>query len=160
MQTRIETFPETKLVGKRIRMSFVVNRTQELWQSFMRHRNLVQNRIGDDFFSIEVYDNLDFFKQFNPNSEYEKWAAVKVHDFDSIPADMESFVIPEGLYAVFIYKGLAKDAHKTYRYILSEWLPNSAYILDNRPHFAQMGAKYKNNDPASEEELWFPVIEK
>lgn len=160
MQARIETLRETKLVGKRLSMSFTANRTKELWQSFMPMRNTIQNRIGADYFSVEVYASLDFFKQFNPNAEYEKWAAVEVEDFKTVPAEMETLVIPEGLYAVFIYKGLAKDAHLTYRYILSEWLPNSEYSLDHRPHFARMGAKYKNNDPSSEEELWFPIAKK
>jgi AraC family transcriptional regulator len=38
-----------------------------------------------------------------------------------------------------------------------EWLPASGYELDDRPHFEILGERYKNNDPDSEEELWFPV---
>lgn len=160
MQARIETLPATKLVGKRLRMSFAANRTPELWQSFMPLRNTIPNRVGTDFFSVEVYESLHFFKSFNPYAEYEKWAVVEVDNFETIPAPLETLVIPEGLYAVFNYKGLAKDAHLMYRYILNQWLPNSPYALHNRPHFARMGAKYKNNDPMSEEELWIPIITK
>lgn len=29
------------------------------------------------------------------------------------------------------------------------WLPNSDYLLDDRPHFELLGDKYKNNDPNS-----------
>jgi AraC family transcriptional regulator len=36
-------------------------------------------------------------------------------------------------------------------------LPASGYELDDRPHFEILGERYKNNDPDSEEELWFPV---
>lgn len=39
-------------------------------------------------------------------------------------------------------------------YIFATWLPSSAYVLDNRPHFEVLGAKYKSNDPGSEEEIW------
>ena len=35
--------------------------------------------------------------------------------------------------------------------------PKSKYELDKRPHFALMGEEYKNEDPDSEEELWFPI---
>jgi len=45
-------------------------------------------------------------------------------------------------------------------YIMSQWLPNSKYILDHRPHFELLGAKYKNNSPDSEEEVWIPIKEK
>jgi AraC family transcriptional regulator len=34
---------------------------------------------------------------------------------------------------------------------------DSAYDLDNRPHFEILGEKYKNESPDSEEELWIPV---
>jgi AraC family transcriptional regulator len=38
-----------------------------------------------------------------------------------------------------------------------DWLPDSGFELDNRPHFAVMGEKYKRDDDASEEEIWIPV---
>ena len=37
------------------------------------------------------------------------------------------------------------------------WLPAYGFVLANRPHFEVLGAKYKNNDPASEEEIWIPI---
>ena len=73
---------------------------------------------------------------------------------------MEIIIILEGLYAVFQYKGKGSEAASAYQYILGSWMPNSDYILDNRPHFALMGEKYKNEDPDSEEELWFPIRRK
>jgi AraC family transcriptional regulator len=63
----------------------------------------------------------------------------------------------EGLYAVFLYKGAASAAAPFYQYIFQTWFPNSEYLLDNRPHFEILGEKYKNNDPASEEEIWIPI---
>ncbi len=64
---------------------------------------------------------------------------------------------PSGLYAVFIHKGDASTAPKTFEYIFGTWLPNSEYLLDNRPHFEILGEKYKNEDPNSEEEVWIPI---
>ena len=69
---------------------------------------------------------------------------------------MEAFILTGGLYAVFDYKGLNTD-HSIYQYIFGTWLPNSDYVLDNRPHFEILGDKYKNNDPTSEEEIWIPI---
>jgi len=35
MEPRIEILPEKKFIGKKIRMSFLNNKTHELWKSFM-----------------------------------------------------------------------------------------------------------------------------
>jgi AraC family transcriptional regulator len=100
------------------------------------------------------------FADFNPANEFERWATVEVSDFDKVPDELETFVLPGGQYAVFLHKGDAKEFSKTFRYILETWLPGSDYALDNRPHFEVLGGKYKNNDPNSEEEIWIPVKEK
>jgi len=70
---------------------------------------------------------------------------------------METITVPDGLYAVFLYKGPASAASNIYQYIFGTWLPNADFLLDDRPHFALMGEKYKNEDPSSEEELWIPI---
>ena len=76
--------------------------------------------------------------------------------FDNVPSEMETFVLPAGLYAVFHYKGLSTD-NSIFQYIFGTWLPGSDYVLDDRPHFEILGDKYKNNDPASEEDIWIPI---
>lgn len=159
MEPRIENLTEKKIVGKRITTSFTVNRTKELWQDFMPNRKEIKNNIGSELYSIEVYPESHFVN-FNPNNEFEKWAGIEVTDFLSAPADMETLVIPTGLYAVFIHKGPASKGHQTYQYIFVDWLPKSEYLLDNRPHFAVMGEKYKHEDPTSEEEIWIPIKQK
>jgi AraC family transcriptional regulator len=157
MIPRIETLAEKKLIGKQIRMRLSDNRTGELWRDFMPRRKEIKNSVNADLFSIEIYDRSLDFKDFNPDTEFVKWAAVEVTDFDTIPEHMETFILTGGLYAVFIYKGDGNDAQSTFEYIFGTWLPNSDYILDDRPHFEIMGEKYKLNDPNSEEEIWIPI---
>ena len=106
-------------------------------------------------FSLQVYDD-NYFNSFNPTKEFTKWALIEVEHFDEVPDGMSTFVLPDGMYAVFHYKGLNTDT-SIFKYIFSEWLPQSTYVLDNRPHFEILGEKYKNNDPDSEEEIWIPV---
>lgn len=141
-------------------MNFANNRTFELWRSFMPRHHEVNNRIGNDLFSLEVYDDADHFKNFDPNRYFTKWAAVEVSDLNTVPEKMNSLLIPSGLYVVFLFKGDHTKAVPAYTYIFQEWLPKSEYKLDHRPHFAVMGEKYKNNDPNSEEEIYIPVIKK
>ncbi|MBP2030309.1 AraC family transcriptional regulator [Methanohalophilus levihalophilus] len=151
--------PERKFIGKRLTMSFSENRTYELWTNFMPRRKEILNTIGKNIYSIEVYPK-SFFSNFSPDATFEKWAAIEVTDFDHIPNGMENIVSKKGLYAVFLHKGPASSVPKTYQYILEEWLPNSEFLLDEKPYFAIMGEKYKNEEPESEEELCIPIKSK
>lgn len=157
MTPTIITLPETLLIGKRVRMNFLNNKTQELWKSFMPQKKEILTSIGTDLYSVEVYDSPTYFEAFSPANEFEKWAAVKVTDHELVPDDMDTLIIPSSLYAIFSFKGLDSEAPAMYQYILGTWLPSSAYQLDHRPHFAVMGEKYQNNDPNSEEEFWIPI---
>lgn len=158
MQPEIKTLSPKTLIGKRITMSLANNKTGELWKSFMPQRKDIKNVIGSDLFSLQTYD-ANYFKAFNPKNEFEKWALLEVSDTTTLPEGMETFNLTGGLYAVFFYKGLNTD-FSIFNYIFSEWLPRSEYNLDDRPHFEILGAKYKNNDPDSEEEIWIPIQKK
>lgn len=156
MNPRIEILSEKKLLGKCLKMSISNSKTQELWRSFMTQRNEITNTIGTDLFSMQIYDPL-YFKSFNPNTEFTKWATTEVTDFNTIPEGMETITLPSGLYAVFLFIGDISKAQEFFQYLFRTWLPNSEYNLDNRPHFEILGEKYKNNDPTSEEEIWIPI---
>jgi AraC family transcriptional regulator len=155
MSPGIEHLIEKKLVGKRIEMSLANNRTAELWASFMSIRQNISNRVTDDLISMQVY-SATHFSDFKPTNSFEKWATVEVADFDNVPAGLQKFLLPGGLYAVFDYKGSSSDP-TIFQRIFGSWLPSSAYVLDDRPHFEVLGKNYRNNDPSSEEEIWIPV---
>jgi AraC family transcriptional regulator len=152
---RITSLVEKKIVGLHQRMSLANNKTPLIWKSFMPRRDELRNRCNSDLISMAIYDPA-YFENFSPAREFEKWATVEVSDFSFVPEGMDTFVIKAGQYAVFHYKGLNTD-YRIYQHIFSTWLPGSDYLLDDRPHFEVMGEKYRNNDPASEEEIWIPV---
>ncbi len=158
MKFRIENIKEMKMVGKVLKMSLVQNRTKELWQSFMSEMKDIKSMKGNDRYSLQVYE-IDYFEKFNPNNEFQKYALIEVNDFNEVQSSMINFIIPEGMYAVFSYKGLNTDP-SIFQNIYGVWLPSSDYLLDNRPHFEILGEKYKNNDPNSEEEIWIPIKNK
>ncbi|MGN7784602.1 GyrI-like domain-containing protein [Niabella sp. 22666] len=155
IEPRIETISEKKLIGKRLTMSFAHYNIGELWQSFAPRRKEITNNLTIDLISLVIY-GPEHFIDFKPTNEFERWAAVEVADFESVPTGMETFILPGGLYAVFDYKGSSAD-HSIFQYIFGTWLPASNYILSNRPHFEVLGDKYKNNDPLSEEQIWIPI---
>lgn len=156
MERRTEILSEKRLIGKRMKMNFSHNKTGDLWRGFMSRRKEIKNNTGIELYSMQIYPPM-FFDNFSRDTEFEKWAAVEVKNFDYIPDGMETFILERGLYSVFQYRGSSSDGASAFRYIIETWLPESVYMLDNRPHFELLGEKYKNDSPDSEEELWIPV---
>jgi AraC family transcriptional regulator len=159
MIPRIAIFPETKITGMRMTMSYSDYKARELWKCFMPRRTEVLNSIGTDYYSMQLFSPT-FYDNFNPAASFEYWTAMAVTDFEMIPDGMDSFTINSGFYAVFNYRGDARGAPAAFEYIFATWLPSSEYVLDDRPHFEILGDKYKNDHPDSEEEIWIPVKEK
>lgn len=157
MQPTIVNLIEKKLIGCSCKMSFIEDKTGQLWKSFMPGLKEIKNKISTNLYSVQVY-NADYnFNEFIPSSLFTKWAATEVSAFNDLPPNMETLIIPAGMYAVFLHKGSNTD-NSTHQYIFQKWLPTSnQYVLDTRPHFEVLGAKYKNNDPFSEEEIWIPL---
>lgn len=155
----IRQIPEKLFIGQRLRMSMSQNKTFELWRNFMPRRKEIGRIKGAELYSGEIYPD-GYFNPFNPAAEFEKWALVEVENPDAIPSGMEPLISPAGTYAVFIHHGPASEGPKTYQHIFGVWLPQSDYLLDQRPHFAVMGEKYKHDAADSEEELWIPVRQK
>ena len=155
MEPIIKTLKEKKLIGMSMEMSIIDNKTAELWKTFRSRSGEVQNRISEDFISLQKYAP-NHFDNFNPKNQFVKWACVAVVNFENIPSGMDTLILTDGLYAVFHYQGSSADP-SIFQYIYGEWIPNSDYNLDNRPHFEVLGPKYKNNDPSSEEEIWIPI---
>ena len=159
VQPTIRILSEKKLIGKQLTMSFAKNTTGELWKSFLPRRNEIGNSVGNELYSLQVYP-ANFFTDFDLQRPFVKWALKEVTSFDMIPNEMEFFVLPSGLYAIFHYQGLHTD-DAIFRYIFYTWVPQSEYELDySRPFFEILGEKYKNADPNSEEDICIPIRKK
>lgn len=156
---RLEILPAKLLIGMRRPMTFATMNPAILWSALMPRKHEISSILGTDLYSMEVFPT-GFFASFSPHAEFDKWAAMEVSEIQDIPEGMESITVPEGMYAVFVHHGPASEGKKTYDHIFRTWLPSSDYLLDERPHLAIMGAKYRHNDPQSEEEIWIPVRKK
>ncbi len=156
MFLRTENSREMKIIGMRHSMSLVNNTTGELFRTFMQRRNEIQNRAGSDLLCVQNFPE-GYYRAFNPATTFEKWAAAEVTSFALVPNEMETAIVPAGLYAVFLFKGTPANAGPFFQNIFMNWFPSSEYELDIRPHFDVLGSKYKNNDPESEEEIWIPI---
>lgn len=152
LQPRITELQPKTLAGKHVRMSLANNKTGLLWQSFLEQRKQLAV-INDLLYSLQLY-TIDYFTAFDPANEFTKWALAEVNDTSNLPEGFAPFYLPGGLYAVFNHTGSGTEI---FQQIFTQWLPQSGYLLDDRPHFEVLGEKYKNNSVDSEEDIWIPV---
>ncbi|RCW90723.1 GyrI-like domain-containing protein [Winogradskyella arenosi] len=153
MRPEIIETSERKVIGVSTTMRHgEYHKIQELWQQFMPRLKAVKARSSMELIALQEFPEGTNTATL---SDYIIWACAEVLNFNEIPEGMMSLVIPAGTYAVVAHKGM--DASKTYRQFMSEWLINSGYGVDTRPHFQVMGAKYKNGSPDSEEEFYIPI---
>lgn len=155
-ESKIETRPAKQLIGMRNTISQAQNETAALWRSFMPRRKEVGQAIGTELYAVRVYP-AGYFSAYQPEMLFEIWAGVEAQPSGTPPAGMEHLAIPAGMYARFTYRGHPRAFAPDFIFMMNEWLPRHSYALDERPHVAVMGEKYRNNEPDSEEEIWMPI---
>lgn len=156
MTPRIELIGKKKLIGLRKNMSLLADQTQQLFGSFMPNRGRIQNTVNGLVVLAKIYPQ-DYFTRFDPSTAFTKMAAVEVTE----PMDIEGFEYIEteaGLYAIFEHRGGPGDT-AIFEYIFREWLPQSGYDLDNRPHLDIMPADYFISED-KREDIMIPVRKK
>ena len=140
------------------KMSLTEDKTGELWGRFMPKRMQVQNSIGEDLYSMQVYDELVDYDTYDPSTVFEKRALIEVENSENPPEGMEAYTLQGGKYAVFDHKGPIDTFQVTLDYIFKTWLPSSGFEIDHREHFEILGEKYLGPfDPNTEEEVWIPI---
>lgn len=148
---------ETIFIGIDSEMSGYNDHTNSLWSQFMPRRREVKPAIGIELFSLAVYPK-DYFKNYDGNITYQKWAAVKSNESALVPSGMKRIIVPEGNYAKFTHRGPLENISQTFQFIFGEWLPKSKYGVDLRPHIAVMDNRYEPYDMNSEEDIFIPII--
>lgn len=157
MEPTIKIIPSKTLVGRRTITTVATEDPAALWRPFKMNLKHIDNALVDTFYSIQTFENVEDMSAFTHETEFEKWAAVEVSEVGNVPEGLEVFRLPEGQYAVFTHKGLAADFDKTIHHIFYEWLPNSEFELDNRPHLTIMPNDHRPDDPNAEELVCVPV---
>ncbi|WP_027954646.1 GyrI-like domain-containing protein [Halobacillus kuroshimensis] len=157
MEPQIVQLENVYLIGESRSMTLTEDKTIELWKSFKPKVKMIPERKDEYFYNLSIYPEGFEWNTFACDTCFTRWAAVHVPSNDEPPESMESFTLNGGLYAVFIHKGPAQTFVRTLNTIFNEWLPNSLYDLDERPHFERMGPEYRMDDLNAEEEVWIPI---
>ena len=157
MIAKIVTLKAKKLVGFSLEMSYSNNKTTQLFKQFMPLKKSIPNTLNTDVFALQVYTNFSSLTDITPQTLFTKHALVEVETFANAPKEMLKFNLAAGLYAVFIHKGSTEQFYNTWHSIFTEWLPNSEYQLDQRPHFEILAEGYNPNSKENSEEVWIPI---
>ncbi|TJY32486.1 GyrI-like domain-containing protein [Pontimicrobium aquaticum] len=158
MTHRIIQSPEILIIGMKANVSFntISEDTGKLARQFMPRLKAIKNRVYNNTLSLQNYNDFDY-RKVAPTMTFEKWIGVEVDDFDEVPEGMETLTINSGNYIVIDFKGSMQAFVKQWNYLHAEWLPNSEYKLDNRPHFEKLNLSYSPLNAINEEEIWIPI---
>ncbi len=142
-------------------MSLVNNQTKALFAAFRPRIQEIEGRLQSEIdftYCVQVYPESMTFNNFDPNMQFERWAAVSVNQLAEPPIGMEEYNISGGVYATFSYKGTIVNYKNVAHDFYTKWLPKSGYVVDKREHFEIMGTDYFGPfNPDSKEDIWIPV---
>lgn len=156
MFLRIENCSNRKLIGLSIQDSLQQNEIVNVWKKFVPLSYNIPGNIKGQFCSMSIYPSTNIFNDFSINTFFKRCALVEVNDINYSLNTTESFYI-DGMFALFLHKGLPSDVEKTFRYIFNQWLPNSKYEWALPFHFEKLPQNYSPNNPDAEEEIWLPI---
>ncbi|WP_165780078.1 GyrI-like domain-containing protein [Hanstruepera neustonica] len=158
MAYSIITQNDILVVGKNAQVDFqtMPMKMGQLAREFMPRRHEIVGIVGTHSFSIQDYANKDFNK-ITPQTTFDKWVAVEVENHNHVPEGMQPFILKGGDFLLVDYKGSLPDFPILWQTILTDWLPNSKYELDNRPHFEKLPESYNPQNAINEEQVWVPV---
>ncbi|HDK7160326.1 TPA: AraC family transcriptional regulator [Clostridium botulinum] len=91
-------------------------------------------------------------------NESDNWRYyIAVASSQPIENNLEEYIVPSSLWAVFSGEGNAQSIQELEKRILTEWLPTSGYEYGNAPDIEM----YLNPDPENTQyEVWIPVSKK
>ncbi|MGO5064133.1 MULTISPECIES: AraC family transcriptional regulator [unclassified Clostridium] len=91
-------------------------------------------------------------------NESDNWRYyIAVASSQPIENNLEEYIVPSSLWAIFSGKGTAKSMQELEKRIITEWLPTSGYEYGNAPDIEV----YLKADPEDTEyEVWIPVLKK
>ncbi|WP_336065608.1 GyrI-like domain-containing protein [Mesoflavibacter sp. CH_XMU1404-2] len=130
--------------------------TGQLARQFMPRVGEVIHRKDNFKLSLHDYSNFNI-SEFNPNQTFQKWIGVEVNNLQSVPGQMETLTIYAGKYLVINFEGTIEAFVGFWQDLHFNWLPNSEFDIDNRPHFERLGPDYNPNQAVNKEEIWIPI---
>lgn len=130
-----------------------------LWSKLHKEKNKIRNRLEMEYVvGVNDYSGDSLTEEKQPSFDY--YAAVEVSKPEDLTEDMSVLRLPAGKYAVFIYKGKAKDSMQPVMdYIYKEWFPKSNCQLNEKARVDLIRyGETMDEKGESRIEVWVPVV--
>jgi AraC family transcriptional regulator len=146
---------ETILVG----ISFFISDDTKItdlskeWARFTNEINTVKNKTAP-----ERYYQVQYWSENQEIGGLFFFTGVEVSQATDINPLFVVKTIPKGKYLHFIHKGLSNNVSYTYKYIYTQFLPDTDYKLNKPFNFEFYGERYKGPcNEQSESDIFIPV---
>jgi AraC family transcriptional regulator len=120
-----------------------------LWQRFHQQRDAIPRQVGRAAYGVcyncDDHGNLDYL------------AGVEVADFSDLPSEFARLRIPARRYAVFSHREHVSTVRRTWKTIVTVWLPQSGYEMADAPDFERYGEAFDAETGEGGFEIWVPL---
>jgi AraC family transcriptional regulator len=138
-----------------------LNKLQELWEE-CRADGRLEKLHKEKFLKFHAEYGACFFKD-NDEDKSVYLIGVEVKSKVIIPFEYDVYTIPEALFAVFStppsneddFSSILKD---TWKFIFSEWLPNSGYEFDDNSIAFELYDERSMNDKDKICNIYIPIV--
>lgn len=151
MEPKIVQKEAFTVVGLKVRCAIgQTSNIPQLWGQLMARMGKIQGLAeqGNSYGAMTNYDEA--------GGGWDYIAAFRVEPAAPTPAGMERVDLPAGTYAVFPCTMLT--IQQTYDAIYQQWLPQSGRRHAPAPEFELYGRAFNPDDPASQFEVYIPVV--
>jgi AraC family transcriptional regulator len=158
----IVTLPDMTIVGMQTLVSTKNNIIPNLWMRFVPSFGEINGRAKTDATVGISYDMQEISADPDTReSQFFYLAGAIVSDIKDLPEGMAFRRILKHKYAKFTHRGSLAKLNDTYRYMYGQWLPNSAYDIDEiAPEIEWYDNRFMPDSANSAFDIYLPIIDK
>ncbi|GLC83337.1 AraC family transcriptional regulator [Lacrimispora brassicae] len=146
------------VAGIRGETSTLHNILPDLWNSLLEICNQIPAPSDARRFGICETDRTKVSISKDGNVFFSEMVGIEVDNFQLLPKNVDTKIIPGGRYAVFTHQGTVATLLKTYDYIWGSWVLFTKETLDDREDFEIYDKRFlgpKHND--SQIDIYIPI---
>ncbi|MBN1468050.1 MAG: AraC family transcriptional regulator [Fusobacteriaceae bacterium] len=155
MEPKFLVKQEFKIIGLACKTTMKENDEKgtipNLWKKFNKRANEIKNCTSENRYIglCEIVNNSD--------DSFTYICCKEVDNFNFIPNDMISKLVPSSKYVIFTHIGTLETLDSTYEFIHGTWLPNSEYEINYlAPDFELYDERY-NDTETSQFDIYIPI---
>ena len=155
MPPELITLPEKLLVGISFFMldEFEINDLSKEWSRLINEVHTIKHKTIP-----ERYYQVQYWSEKQELGGLYFFTGTEVQKIEELNPLFVIKTIPKGKYLKFVHKGFSNNVGHTYKYIYTQFLPDTDYKLTKPFNFEYYGEKYKGPfNEQSESEIYIPV---